>query len=431
LQPTQIRGGACVTKLWLLCFPLLFLPNLGFSHETAYGVLEMSDWVIGPFVLLLVIAPSVDHEQKISQVNLLLVGFLVWASLSTLSIHARYDYLDVVPILIGCFVKLAKLALYVIAGVLISTRLINARVHAQWLWSLLAAVVMLSVGLLMSIDGESTQLMDSVAGYKSYNSVIVSIAILGSYIAGLWIDNAASQRWRSAALLVVGFGICSVLLSASLTAHGRGGWLALILGCAYIFWKKTRRTRAFAIVLFLGLAGSAAYETLPNFKSLVDTTVSSPDDTETYRVSRVDEGARVTTWVHEAPKLINAPLLGTGFYHRGGTSGLWDTGSHNFFIQMFLETGVVGGFLVIMVFVVMWRQAGSAGSRRARISVATRAALITAVVGGMSGEYYYGNVSVLVLFAVFALAGAGRFETVTRLAGNRGLQVRVWQRVAS
>lgn len=420
-----------MTRLWLFCFPLLFLPNLGFSHETAYGVIEMSDWVIGPFVLLLVIAPSVHHRQKISQVNLLLLGFLVWASLSTLSIHARYDYLDVVPVLIGCFVKLAKLILYVTAGVLISTKLISPRVRAQWLWSLLAAMVMLSVGVLMNIDGQSTQQMDSVAGYKSYNSIIVAIAILGSYIAGLWIDNAASRKWRSAATLVVGFAICSVLLSASLTAHGRGGWLALIVGCGYIFWNKTRKTKAFAIVLFFSLIGVAAYKTLPNFKSLVNNTISSSDDSETYRVSGLDEGARVTTWAHEAPKLINAPLLGTGFYHRSGPSGLWDTGSHNFFIQMFLETGVVGGVLVIMVFVVMWRQAVSATSRQARISIATRAALITAIVGGMSGEYYYGNVSVLVLFAVFALAGAGRLETVTRLAGNHGLQIRSWQRVAS
>ena len=420
-----------MTRLWLLCFPLLFLPNLGFSHETTYGVLEMSDWVIGPFLLLLVIAPSADHRQKISQVNLLLAGFLVWASLSTLSIHARYDYLDAVPVLVGCFVKLIKLVLYAIAGILISTKLVNARVRTQWLWSLLAAVVMISVGVLLSINDESTQLMDSVAGYKSYNSIVVSIAILGSYIAGLWIDNAAGRRWRSAALLVVVSAICCVLLSASLTAHGRGGWLALIAGCGYIFWKKTRKTRAFAILLFLGLMGVVAYETLPNFKSLVDATISSPDDEATYRVSNVDEGARVTTWVHEAPKFINAPLLGTGFYHRGGSSGLWDTGSHNFFIQMFLETGIVGGVLVIMAFVLMWRQAGSSISRQARVSVATRAALITAIVGGMSGEYYYGNVSVLVLFAVFALAGAGRLETVTRLAGNRGLQIRGWQQVAS
>jgi len=420
-----------MTKLWLWCFPLLFLPNLGFWHETAYGVLELSDWVIAPFVLLLVIAPSMGYRQKISQVNLLLVGFLVWASLSTLSIHARYDYLDVIPVLIGCFMKLAKLALYVAAGVLISTKLVSARVRAQWLWSLLAAVVMLSVGLLISITGERTQLMDNVAGYKSYNSVVVSMVILLSYIAGLWIDNAAGRSWRSAAVPVAGFAICSVLLSASLDAHGRGGWLALVVGCGYIFWKKTRKTKAFAIVLLLGLMGCVAYKTLPNFKSLVDTTISSPEDDETGRVSGVDEGARVTTWTHEAPKFINSPLLGTGFYHRGGAAGLWDTGSHNFFIQMFLETGVVGGVLVIMVFLLMWRQAGSAVSRQARISVATRAALITAVVGGMSGEYYYGNVSVLVLFAVFAIAGSGRLEGVTRLAGSSGLRIRSWERVAS
>jgi O-antigen ligase len=420
-----------MSRLWLFCFPLLFLPNLGFSYETQYGVLELSDWVIGPFILLLVIAPSVGYRQKVSQVNLLLLCFLVWASLSTLSIHARYDYLDVVPVLIRCFVKLGKLALYVTAGALIPTTFISARVRAQWLWSLLAAVVMLSMGLLMGINGQSTRLMDNVAGYKSYNSIIVSMVILLSFIAGLWIDNTGSRKWRSAATLVVGFAMCSVLLSASLDAHGRGGWLALIVGCAYISWKKTRKTKAFAILLLLGLTGSVAYNTLPNFKSLVDTTVASPDDEETYRVSRIDEGARVTTWMHEAPKLINAPLLGTGFYHRGGASGLWETGSHNFFIQMFLETGVVGGVLVVMIFVLMWRQTGSAISRRARINVATRAALITAVVGGMSGEYYYGNVSVLVLFAVFALAGAGRLEMVTRPAGNQGLQIRTWQEAAS
>jgi O-antigen ligase len=420
-----------MTRLWLFCFPLLFLPNLGFSHETTYGVLEMSDCVIGPFVLLLVIAPSADHRQKISQVNLLLVGFVVWASLSTLSIHARYDYLDAAPVLVGCFVKLAKLVLYATAGILISTKLVNARVRAQWLWSLLAAVVILSVGLLMGVDGQSTQLMDSAAGYKSYNAIIVSIAMLGTYIVGIWIDNAASRGWRLAALLVVGLAVCSVLLSASLNAHGRGGWLASIVGCAYMFWNKTRKTKAFFVVLFLSLTGTAAYKTLPHFRSLVDNTISSPDDEDTDRISGVDEGARIANWTHEAPKFINAPLFGTGFYHRGGSSGLWDTGSHNFFIQMFLETGVVGGVLVIMVFAVMWRQAGSATSRQARINIATRAALITAVVGGMSGEYFYGNVTVLVLFAVFALAGAGRLDIVMRLSGNQGLRIRNWQGVAS
>src|ERR1700676_952704 len=286
-----------MSQLWLFCFPRPFLPNSGFSYQTPYGVLDASDCVIGPFVLLLVIAPSADRRQKISQVNLLLLGFLVWASLSTLSIHARYDYPDVVPVLVGCFAKLAKLALYVTAGVLISTKLTSSSVRAQWLWSLLAAMVMLSVGMLMGADGQSTHSMDSVAGYKSYNSVVVSIAILGSYIAGLWIDNAANRRWRLAALLIVGFAIYSVFLSTSENAHGRGGWVALIVGCGYIFWKKTRRTKAFAVIMLLACVGSVAYGTLPNFKSLVDTTISASDDRQTYRVSGVDEGARPPPWI--------------------------------------------------------------------------------------------------------------------------------------
>jgi len=59
-----------------------------------------------------------------------------------------------------------------------------------------------------------------------------------------------------------------------------------------------------------------------------------------------------------------------------------------------------------MIFAVTWRVAGLTATNRNKISVATRAGLITAIVGGMSGEYYYGGVSVLVIFAVFAIAGS-------------------------
>ncbi len=68
-------------RLWLLCFPLLFMPNFGFSQQTPFGVLEVSDWLILPFIVLLVIAPSANYEQRISKLNPLLWGFLVWALL--------------------------------------------------------------------------------------------------------------------------------------------------------------------------------------------------------------------------------------------------------------------------------------------------------------------------------------------------------------
>jgi O-antigen ligase len=180
------------------------------------------------------------------------------------------------------------------------------------------------------------------------------------------------------------------------------------------------------IIFIVGVVSFTAYEVLPNFRSVVDLTLSPSSELQS-----VDDGSRLSTWAHEAPKLIDAPLLGTGFYHRGGTSGLWDSGSHNFFLQMFLETGVVGGILVISVFVLAWRQAGLTAMSRNKIGVATRAASVTAIVGGMSGEYFYGGVGVLVVFAAFAMAGALPAIEVVFMTDKARSQIVRWRRVAS
>jgi O-antigen ligase len=414
-------------RLWLFFFPLLFVPNFGFSHQTDFGVLEVCDWLIVPFIVLLAIAPSAKYEQRIARLSPLLWGFLVWALLSTLSIHFRYEYLDDVPILVGSCLKLAKLVLFVTAGVLIARKLSDPKVRGEWIWSLLAASVMLSMGLLASSGGPDVQPTEGLEGYKSYNAIIVSVAILCSYVAGLWVDNIGSRRWRQYASVSIAFAMCSVFISSSLSSHGRGGWLAFAAGFGYIFWKRTQTLKTLAIIFIVGLASVTAYETLPNFQSLVDLTVS-PSNAP---LQSVDDGARFSTWIHEAPKLVNAPILGTGFYHRGGTSGLWDSGSHNFFLQMFLETGIVGGILMMSVFALAWRQAGLKTTGPNKISVATRAALITAIVGGMSGEYFYGGVSVLVLFATFAIAGALPTVEVVFMTDKMRSHVVRWRQVAS
>ncbi len=415
-------------RLWLFYFPLLFIPNFGFSHQTSFGVLEVSDWLIAPFIVLLLITPSAKYEQRASKLSPLLWGFLLWALLSTLSIHFRYEYVDDVPIILGACLKLGKLVLYVVAGIFIAKKLSDPKVRAEWLWSLLAALVMLGIGLLASGGDADAQPTDALAGYKSYNAIIVSIAILCSYITGLWIDNLGSRKWRHCAGLAIMFAVGSVLVSSSLSSHGRGGWLAFAAGFGYILWKRTRALKTLTIVFVLGLASIAAYETLPNFRSLVDLTLTPSQDTQ---LQSVDDGARVSTWVHEAPKFIDSPLFGTGFYHRGGVSGLWDTGSHNFFIQMFLETGIIGGILILLIFVVNWRQAGLMATNQNRISVATRAALVTAIVGGMSGEYYYGGISVLILFAVCAIADSLPAVEVVFMADKRHSQIVRLRRVAT
>jgi O-antigen ligase len=394
--------------LWLVCFPLLFIPNFGLSHATAFGTLEVSDWLVVPLILLLLIASPARFPQRISQLRPFLWAFLIWALLSTLSIHFRYDYSDDVPIALGSCLKLARLAIYVSASLLIARALHHPQVREKWLWSLVGALFMLSIGLLAGGHDRGGSPTESLEGYKSYNVIIVCVAILASYIVGLLIHNVGARRWRKFAGLVVLFAAGAVVLSTSLSSHGRGGWVAFAVGFGYVLWKRTQAVKAFAIVGILGLFFLAAYHTVITFQSLVDATFSTDPGSNSEQF--VDDGSRVDSWKHEGSKFLDAPLFGTGFYHRGGQSGLWETGSHNFFIQMFLETGIVGGLLVIAIFAVAWRQAGHAVAVQNKIATPTRAALITAIVGGMSGEYYYGGIGVLVLLAVLALTGSLPYE---------------------
>jgi hypothetical protein len=86
---------------------------------------------------------------------------------------------------------------------------------------------------------------------------------------------------------------------------------------------------------------------------------------------------------------------------------------------------------MVLIFIVSWRQAGVSGTSKNQISVATRAALITAIVGGMSGEYYYGGVGVLVLFATLAIAGSLPAVEVVFIADKMRSQIVRFRRAAS
>ena len=73
---------------------------------------------------------------------------------------------------------------------------------------------------------------------------------------------------------------------------------------------------------------------------------------------------------------------------------------------MILETGIVGGVLVLAIVVGMWKQATllrlTAGGSA---DLALKAAIVTSLVGGMGGEYYYGGIIMFSLFAVYSTTG--------------------------
>ncbi len=119
----------------------------------------------------------------------------------------------------------------------------------------------------------------------------------------------------------------------------------------------------------------------------------------------IDDGNRLYIWGVEASKFVYSPVLGTGFFHRGASSGLFSAGSHNFFLQIALETGGPGIIALLMIFARMWRQAGGAAARAEGEDIPVRAALVAAIVGALSGEYFYGSTPLLGLMLIYSQVG--------------------------
>jgi O-antigen ligase len=297
--------------------------------------------------------------------------------------------------------KIAKLALYGLAGILTMERVKGSPGRREFHWSLLGVIAVLAISLLF-VPGKDAA--DPFAmGYTAINAVAVTTAVMVSYCGGLLMSGYGSTRWKWAAAVTVVIGMIGIFVSGT-----RGAWLATILPLPYVLWRRGLRRGTIALVAGFLVLSFASYRVFPTFHAKFDFTVLPElryQTGETRNIAGVDEGSRFEIWLEEAPKFADAPVLGTGFFHRSGLTRIYWNGSHNFFLQMFLETGFAGGVLVIVAFGRMWLDAGSRDVQQARLTTPLRAALIAAVVGGMGGEYFYGGFPLLALFLVYASTG--------------------------
>ena len=390
---------------WLFLLPVLFLPNLGLGRETPFGTLEFSDYFIGFYLLLLWPAARRTGRRRVERLEYLTGAFVTWAFLGAATVNLRYDYgADTHAMYFG-LLKLAKLVLYGWAGFLTARALKDGGVRRLFHWSLLAVVVVLGVSLLVGPGKEAVGEL-AAQGFKANNSISVASAILVSYVGGLLLSGYGSTQWRWAAA-----GAMPIGLAGSLVSGGRGGWLAVVGAAAYLLWRRGPRISSIGLCLGFLLVGYLTYELSPDFGSRLrftvglDDTLSIAPSQAADRFAGIDRGNRPVGWLGEGQKLLDAPILGTGFYHRGGLTTLDLYGSHNYFLQILLETGVVGGVLMLLVFWRMWQDAGSWGAPQALLTIPLRAAFVAAFVGGMGGEYFYGGIGLLVLFLVYAPAG--------------------------
>jgi hypothetical protein len=388
----------------LFLLPILFLPNLGLGSYTSYGSFDFSDYIIVFYLLSLWPAARRTTPYCAERLGYLVSVFLVWAFLGAATVNFRYDYGADTHALSSGLLKLAKLVLYGWAGWLTTRALKDGEVRRQFHWSLLAILAVLGVSLLAG-PGKNAAAELASWGYKSNNPISVGLAILVSYVGGLLLCRHGSRGWRWAAAIAVALGLAGTFVSG-----GRGGWLAVIGAAAYFFSRRGFRVKAIGLCVVILLVGYLSYQLFPDFGARLRFTVgedftSSSPTRDAVRLGGIDVGGRPIAWFGEGPKLLDAPMLGAGFFHRGGLSPLETWGSHNFFLQMFLETGIVGGGLMLLALRRMWTDSASPVARRRLLKTPLRAALIAASVGGMGGEYYYGGVVLLALFLVYAPAG--------------------------
>ena len=388
---------------WLFIFPFAFMPSFNLSRQTPLGLLEVSDFVMPILLVAMLVAQKSAVRQEIEAVRWPALAFIAWALVGVLTIPLRFSSEIGWTTLLFSLAKIIKFLEYGYAGFLVVRCLTNLDVRRRWNWSILAALWLLSLGL-YSTPKDS----DVVQAFSNYNAVSVTMGILVVYVVSTWFDDRVGSGWKRAAAVTVVASLFALMVSGSTAErHGRGGWLGIIGGVLYLFFSRSRSYKAALMLCSVGLVLVVGYFTVPSFRSLVnftDTGVELRDQNGfESQYGMIDQGARVTTWVHEGPKLIAHPIIGTGFYFRAG-AGLWDSGSHNFFLQMFLETGTVGGILLLIVVWRFWSICGKPFARLARYSTPCRAALISACLSGMTGEYFYGGIPLLAAIAILAPA---------------------------
>lgn len=405
--------------LWLLWLPLLYLPSLALTGATDFGTLSLSDFFVAPYIVLLFLRIQADKNDRFEIPDKLYIQYLIpifilfvwWAFVSTVTLSGRYNYSDDYFMNFG-LLKIAKMVLYVVATTLTGFALSKAskQEFQGFLWAVLVSGLFVGVGLVLTGNGNANGgLTNSAAQAEALfkdNGINVTLSMIIVFLVGMIIKGNGTKSWRRAASL----GLIIIILGF-FSSRGRGGWVAALVALVYMGMNinidQTIKAAAIGILVF-----SFAYTNNETFRVEVDKTLQ-PADTSNYYADvygkvnlGFDDGGRLGIFVYQVQRIVYDPVFGRGIFHRGGRSGIYPTGAHNFFLQMFLETGVPGGLLVIAIVRIMWVHASSLESRARKLNIPVQAVIIAGIVAGFTESYYYGGMELFTMLILYSTVGA-------------------------
>lgn len=325
-----------------IVFPLLFVfgaISVATLHGFNYAVIGL-----GVLTVIVFIMSSINDGFKIAPELKYFAGFILWGALGIFMVEYLALYISKLRTLIQLFVMVLLLSYYAK----------NVRSTKWLLISVLLGIAIISIAAIYSgdfaraeIDGEQARL-----GGITGNSNAFSIAIAYATLIVLYLFRTTRSLVVKVAMVALLFLFARFII-ASGSRKGFIGFILIMSSWTFFSYRKEFFKRPHvAIVAIMAIFAVGAYSFVRLQDSVMmnrfirggeELTDSAAEGSVGLRKTMIQSGIEIT---------LSNPIMGVGFDHFRIRS-LMGMYSHNNYVEVFSNTGVPGGLLYYMVYIVL------------------------------------------------------------------------------
>lgn len=240
----------------------------------------------------------------------------------------------------------------IIGVALFTTGVVRTRDHLRilmWVIALSFGFYGVKNGLAFILSGGGLVIIQGPGGMLSDNNDFALALCMGIPMLLHLALPEKSDLVRRATLAIIPLMVMTIIAT-----HSRGAFLALSVTTLLLVWRSPNRVAGFALVLFLGLAGSLAVP--KSFKDRIATIGSYEED--------ASARGRLEAWKVAGNMIVANPFLGVGYakfqnnyktydpraltVNEGSADQVGTRVAHNSYLQIWAESGTPA-FLVYLV----------------------------------------------------------------------------------
>jgi O-antigen ligase len=369
---------------------LLYFENALVNSE---GVTAME--ALGPFIIAAWLMNLMLRRRPLFRVDPFIITlflFLTWCGVTLL----LSQHLDASWLRMTTYLELSVMTMMFISVVDDEPRLISV-LWSMVIWTAVASVAGLfayAVGLMPMVTGPGEN--------RNGFAMFLVIGIIAAFTLG-------ERTARPSARLALRVGFLPLFLVALALALSRAGYICLIVAVAFLWYRSARSRRmwpAVAMVLVVALTMPFLPEVFWSRVSSILPSIARQEDTF---------GRRVDVWQVGWTMIKDHPLFGVGVGSFMAAQPSYVQGekkkpiaSHNSYVGIAAETGVIGLLLFLLLHVRSLQSAQRAfraGRRLGRpdlqgLATATEGSIVTLMVGALSGN----TETLKILWVFFAMS---------------------------